>query len=127
MPTSTSRYRFEYRLHDWAEKYVLTLAGHRTAYFVGMREDGTIRRVYVAPQGDPFDGATKAQLAEAHPKWFLYVPYDEDGSAYIEWLGLERRTVERWLGRRLEAIDFMDVRTTGTREDWPESWRVIIA
>ena len=127
MPTSTTRYRFEYRLHDWAERFVITMGGARCAFFVGMREDGSIRRVYVAPIGEPFDGAQKAQLAEAHPRWFLYSPYDEESSAYLEWLGLARRTAERWLGRRFDATDFMDVRTTGTREEWPDSWRVIIA
>ena len=127
MPTSTARYRFEFRLHEWAEKFVAGLAGRRSTFFVGFREDGTVRRVYVSQPGEAFDAAQKTQLAEAYPRWFLYAPYDEEGSAYLEWLGLDRRIAERWLGRRLESADFLDVRTTNTRDEWPESWRVIIA
>ena len=127
MPTSTARYRFEFRLNDWAEKFVTSLAGRRSAYFVGFREDGTIRRVYVSLPDEPFDGAQKTQLAEAYPRWFLYVPYDDEGTAYLEWLGIERKVAERWVGRRLEAADFLDVRTTSSRDEWPESWRVIVA
>lgn len=128
MPTSTTRYRFEFRLHDWAERLSLSLCGRRCAFFVGMREDGSLRRVYFAPPEEPFDGPQKAQLAEAYPRWFLYVPYEEaEGSAYLEWLGIERKIAERWLGRGLDAADFLDVRSTGARDQWPESWRVIVA
>lgn len=127
MPTSTTRYRFEFRLHEWAERFSTGLCGTRTAFFVGLRDDGSIRRVYFAVPGTPFDGANKAALAEAYPRWFLYLPYDEDGSAYLEWLGVGRSQAERWLGRRFEAADFMDVRSSGERDEWPESWRVIVA
>lgn len=127
MPTSTARYRFEFRLHEWAERFSASLCGARVAFFVGFRDDGTIRRVYFAQPGVPFDGANKAALAEAYPKWFLYLPYDEEGSAYLEWLGVDRPLAERWLGRRFAATDFLDVRTSGGRDEWPESWRVIVA
>ncbi|MEQ1504856.1 MAG: hypothetical protein ABMB14_21655 [Myxococcota bacterium] len=126
VPTSTARYRFEFRLHDWARQLSVGLCGKRAAFFLGMRDDGSIRRIYFAPSGEPFDGATKTQLAEAHPKWFLYLPYDDDG-AYLEWLGVDRKLAERWIGRKLEAVDFLDVRSTGAREEWPESWRVIVS
>jgi hypothetical protein len=127
MPTSTARYRFEFRLSDWAHRFASDLAGARASFFVAFREDGSVRRVYVARPGDSFDGESKAKLAESHERWFLFSPYDEEGTAYLEWLGLDRETVERWLGRRLEVTDFMDVRSTGTRDAWPDTWRVIIA
>ena len=127
MPTSTSRYRFEFRLHDWAQRLSTDLCGERCAFFVGLRDNGTLRRTYFAQPDQPFDGTRKAALAEAHPRWFLYSPYEEEGSAYLEWLGLDQAIAERWLGRRFELADFLDVRSTGTRDGWPESWRVIIA
>ena len=125
MAQPTSRYRFEFRLHDWAERLGTSLCGRPSAFFVGLRDDDTIRRIYFADAGAPLDGPAKAALAEAYKKWFLYLPHDE-GSAYLEWLGLDRRVVERWLDKRLDASDFLDVRQTGSREDWPDSWRVIV-
>lgn len=127
MPTSTSRYRFEFRLCDWAEKLSVSLCGSRCALFVALREDGTPRRIYFAAPGEGFDGPSKASLAESHPSWLLYQPYEEDGSAYLEWLGLRQEVVERWLGRRLELADFLDVRSTGSRDVWPDAWRVLLA
>jgi hypothetical protein len=127
MPTSTSRYRFEFRLFDWAETFIRSLSGTRCAFFVGLRADGTIRRIYVSPPDDPFDGERKAKLAEAYTGWFVYAPYEEPGTGYLEWLGLEQAVAERWLAARLGADDYFDVRSTSAREGWPESWRVIIA
>jgi hypothetical protein len=121
----TSRYRFEFRLHDWAERLGRSLCGEPIAFFVGLRDDGSPRRIYFAGAGSPIDGPAKAALAEAYQSWFLYLPHDE-GSAYLEWLGLEQAVAERWLGKRLDASDFLDVRQTGTREGWPDSWRVIV-
>ncbi len=127
MPTSTARYRFEFRLFDWAEHTARGLAGDRISFFIGFRDDGTLRRIYFAPAGELIDGERKAKLADAHGCWFLYAPYDAEGTAYLEWLAVPQATVERWLRRRLEASDFMDVRSTGARDAWPDTWRVIIA
>lgn len=127
MPTSTSRYRFEYRLADWAEKLSISLCGARCALFVGLREDGSLRRIYFAAPGEGFDGPSKTSLAESHVSWFLYQPYEDEGSAWVEWLGLRREVAERWLGRRLEPADFLDVRSTGARDGWPDAWRVTLA
>jgi hypothetical protein len=49
------------------------------------------------------------------------------GERGLEWVGVSRRTAERWLGRGLDPIDFLDVRSTGTRDGWPDNWRVILA
>jgi hypothetical protein len=127
MPNSTLRYRFEFRVHDWAERLSVGLCGARVGFFVGLRADGTVRRLYFRPRGESVAGESKTALAEAHPRWFLYQPYEDEGSAYIEWLGLDQPTVERWLGRPLERADFLDVRSAGHHEGWPEAWRVIVA
>jgi len=126
MPASTARYRFEFRLFDWAEETSRALTGSRRAFFVGFRDDGSPRRMYFANSGMPFDGDRKAQLAETHTNWFLYSPYDVAGTGYLEWLGLPRRAAEIWLKRRLEATDFLDVRSTNARDGWPDNWRVIV-
>ena len=126
MTTTTSRYRFEFRIQDWAASWIERLVGHRVAFFVAFRRDGTVRRVYIAPPDRPFDGAQKAALGQEYSMWFLYLPYDDEGAAYVEWLSLERATIERWVGRELTPEDFIDVRTTGCRDGWPESWRVIV-
>lgn len=130
MPTSTARYRFEFRLLDWAETFGRGLCGARCSFFIGLREDGTVRRVYLAPPGDRLDGSKKAALAETYRAWFLYSPFEAPGTGYVEWLSLPRELAERWLQRPLEASDFLDVRSTpataAEREAWPDSWRVIV-
>jgi len=127
MTSSTARYRFEHRLHDWAERWITALAGRRCGFFVGLRDDGSIRRVYVAHPERPMDGTEKQKLAEHYPAWFHYFPYDLEGAAYIEWYGLPEAVAEAWLGRELDATDFIDVRSTGARDGFPSSWRVIVA
>jgi hypothetical protein len=126
MSQSTARYRFEYRLLDWAEGFVRSLAGSRRSFFVGFRADGTIRRVYVSLPGHAFDAEARRTLAEAYTIWFLFQPSEEPGAGYLEWLDLPRGVAERWLGDRLQAEDFVDVRHANAREDWPECWRVIL-
>ena len=127
MTTTTSRYRFEFRVNDWASKWSLQLAGQRVAIFIGLRPDGTIRRVYVSPPNRPISGEQKALLGQEYTSWLIYLPYEQDGAAYIEWLALPQPVIERWLGRVFEPADFIDVRTTGSRDGWPDSWRVIVA
>ncbi len=126
MPASTARYRFEFRLFDWAEATSRDLTGSRRAFFVGLRDDGSPRRLYFAKSGTPFDGDRKVKLAETHSRWFLYSPYDDSGTGYLEWLDLPRGVAEVWLKRKLEATDFLDVRSTSARDGWPDNWRVII-
>jgi hypothetical protein len=126
LPPSTARYRFEFRLFDWAETTSRDLTGSRRAFFVGFRDEGSVRRMYFAQSGTPFDGDRKAKLAETHGRWFLYSPYDDAGTGYLEWLDLPQSAVEIWLKRTLEATDFLDVRSTSARDGWPENWRVIV-
>lgn len=126
MATSTARFRFEHRVYAWARGHVLQMCGQERAFFLGLRGDGSLRRAYFAHVGEPIDGARKATLAEAYEHWFLFAPYPEEGVGYIEWLELDRETVERWLGRALVAEDFLDVKQTGTRDRWPRSWRCIV-
>ena len=126
MSTSTARYRFEFRLFDWAETLSRGLCGSRTSYFVGLRDDASVRRIYFASDGMQFDGEQKTQLAATYTRWFLYTPYEDPGTGCLEWYGLERATAERWLARAFEPVDFLDVRATGTRDEWPTNWRVVV-
>ncbi|MBT3223269.1 MAG: hypothetical protein HN348_29705 [Proteobacteria bacterium] len=126
MTTSTARFRFEFRVFDWAETLSRDLCGERCSFFIGIREDGSVRRLYFARGDVSFSGDRKSALAESHPVWFFYSPHDDLGAGYLEWFNLPRSLVERWLKRRLEAHDFIDVRATGAREEWPENWRVLI-
>lgn len=127
MPTSTARYRFEFAMLEWATRFVVGLATERCAFFVGLRDDGTVRRVYVAPPGTGFDAGQQESLKESHTRWLLYMPYEESQSGYLEWLNLDQKIAAQWLQRRLQSSDFQDVRGGGDRERWPESWRVIFA
>ena len=124
MPTSTARYRFEFRILEFAESLSRGLNGTRLATFVGVRGDGNVRRVYFAPAGDSFEGDRKNKLVEGHESWMLYTPGVEGGSGYLEWMGLQRHIVERWIGSPLVPDDFIDVRAPGKREEWPVTWRV---
>ena len=126
MPTSTSRYRFEYRLLEWAESLCRDLHGGRSGLFVGLRSDGTVRRIVFAAPDERLEGERKAKLTTGADSWFLFAPYDEPGTGYLEWLDLPATTVERWLRRPLEVVDFQDVRTGTPLGQWPPGWRVII-
>lgn len=112
---------------EWAEGLSKNLCGERRSLFVGLRPDGAVRRVYFAVGDESFEGERKNALAESHGKWFLYTPHAEPGTGYLEWLELDRRIAERWLAARLGPEDFLDVRASGSRPDWPTSWRVLIA
>jgi len=125
MPESTARYRFEFQLLAWAEGFSRSLSGCRRAFFVGLREDGSPRRVYVARPDTPMAGERKDQLTQTHPRWFLYSPEDVAGAGYLEWLDVPEETAQVWLGRAFEPADFLDVRGTSDQEGWPQSWRTV--
>lgn len=127
MATSTARYRFEFRMLEWAETLGKSLCGERRGLFVGLRPDGAVRRIYFAAGSESFEGERKNALAETHPHWFLYTPHGEPGTGYLEWFELDRRVAERWLAHRLQNEDFLDVRGPASRAEWPVSWRVLIA
>lgn len=123
MTMGTARFRFEYRLLGWAEGLSRQLNGDLRGTFVGLRDNGAVRRVYFAPAGEAFEGPRKVSLAETYPRWFLYQPGADVGSGYLEWFGVQRPVAERWLGQLLGRDDFVDVRADGARE-WPDAWRV---
>lgn len=125
MASGTARYRFEYRMLGWAEGLSRQLCGDRRATFVGLRDDGAVRRMYFAPAGEGFEGPRKVSLAETHARWFLYQPAAEVGGGYLEWFGLPQPVAERWLGQTLGRDDFVDVRADGARA-WPDAWRVVV-
>ena len=127
MPTSTARYRFEFQIYEWADAWSRALTGERSAVFIGFRDDGTVRRIYVAPPEQPFDGSQKTTLAESYTRWFYFSPYDEEGTGYIEWLNLPLSVPKNWLGKSFSDADFLDMRSDGARDGWPESWRAIVS
>ena len=127
MTRTTARFRFEYHLFAWAENLSISLCGMPRGFFVGLREDGSVRRVYLGPEGFTLDGERKQTLADTYTSWMMYQPYGERGSGYIEWLEVSERNARQWLGRELEDRDFLDVRGKGQLDGWPTSWRVIVA
>lgn len=121
--TGTARYVFEERIRAFAEAFAERWAGGRRAFFVGMRADGGVRRIYVAGPDESFDAGQKERLVEAHPRWFLYLPHP-DGT-YLEWLDVDRATFERWIGAPLGPDALVDERSTGARASFPAAWRVL--
>ena len=115
MSQSTARFRFEFRILKWSEG------------FIGLREDGSIRRVYVSHGSLGFESMARQQLIDSYPRWFLYEPQVELECATVEWMGLSAECAERWLGEPLDGGDFQDVRHEGSLQGWPESWRVRFA
>ena len=127
MPRPTGRYGFEHRLGEWAASFSRGLTGARCAFFIGLRADGTIRRVYMLAPGVSVEPDQKTKLAGAYSHWFLYSPYEEGKESYLEWLGLEQGSVEHWLQGPLTDSDFECARDEGALDTWPEGWRVIVA
>jgi len=124
--SSTARYRFEFQLFEWADRLSRELCGDSRCFFVGLRPDGAVRRIYFARAGAPFSSERKRVLVEGHLGWFLYHPVEHRSPGYVEWYDLEAVNAERWLGQSLTPDDFEDVRGGGTLHAWPTSWRVIL-
>lgn len=120
---ATDRYAFEDQIRAFAEEFSLRMSGSRRAFFVGMRADGGVRRIYFAGGDEPFDAEQKARLAEGHPRWFLYLPHP-DGT-YLEWLDVDLETFGRWRGAPLGDDALEDRGSTGARGSFPTAWRVI--
>lgn len=91
---------------------------------MGLRDDHTVRRVYMAAPGETFDGEGKARIAVSYPSWFLFHPYEEPGTGYIEWLRVPSAVFERWVGP-LVVKDFR-ANDGSSLDCWPESWRVLL-
>ena len=123
---STARYRFEFLLFEWAEGLSKDLCGDSRCFFLGLRNDGSVRRIYFARPQAPFSDDRKRVLADGHLQWFLYHPHGDKGPGYVEWYDLELPVAERWIKRRLERTDYEDVRGGGALHAWPSSWRVIL-
>ena len=51
---STARYRFEFQLFEWAEGLSKDLCGDSRCFFIGLRPEGSVRRIYFARPGAPF-------------------------------------------------------------------------
>lgn len=126
MPKPTARYRFEHRLARWAEGLSRTLMGRRVAFFVGLRPDGSVRRIYWLPPGQELDADKKATLAQAYKHWFVYSPYPDSPESYLEWLELDAEVAAIWLDGALADDQLLDVSGEGALEEWPRGWRVIV-
>jgi hypothetical protein len=124
--SSTARYRFEFRLFEWAETLSRDLCGDSRCFFIGLRPEGAARRVYFARAGAPFSPERKRVLVDGHLGWFLFHPVEFRAAGYVEWYDLDAFVVERWTRQRLEPADFEDVRGGGSLHAWPTSWRVIL-
>lgn len=124
--SSTARYRFEFRLFEWSETLAHDLCGETRCFFVGLRPDSSVRRIYFARSGAPFSVERKRILVDGHAGWFLYHPFAARGPGYAEWYDLDLEAVERWLKAPLDDIAFEDVRGEGSLHAWPTSWRVLM-
>jgi hypothetical protein len=123
--STTCRYPFEVLVESWAARWSTQLVGARAAFFVGLRDDGSVRRVYTSRADRPLTGEQKQLLGQEYRRWMLYLPYEQPGMAYLEWLDLPREAAERWIGRPFAPNDFTDAHGA-SREEWPTSWRVIV-
>lgn len=126
MPRPTDRFPFEKVLADWALDFTRNLTGKRLPFFVGLRDDGTVRRVYLSPPSQAFDAARKTTLAESYSGWILFAPYDDGPELYLEWLGLQQDRAEVWLGRPLTDDDLQPTDGSAPLSAWPTAWRVIV-
>ncbi len=127
MPSPTARYRFEYHLLNWASAFSAGLCGEARGFFIGLRADGSVRRVYLAPPESEMGADRKTALADAYAAWLMFTPYrDEPGTYYLEWLGITSGVVRHWLGGLPEGPELEDVRDGAAIEQWPEAWRVIV-
>jgi len=116
----------EYRISEWGAQFSMKLTGRRTGFFIGFRTDGSVRRVYLSPPGRGVSGKRKERLTEAYDTWLLYSPFSDAPGTYLEWMGVSRAVMERWLDAPIAIGDLVDVRGSKDMEAWPEAWRVIV-
>ena len=125
-PDPTARYRFEYRIAEGAATFTRRLTGGRTGLFIAFREDGSVRRVYLARAGEELSASRKERLTGMYDSWFLYNPFHNSPGSFVEWLGLPLDVMARWLDAPVEMADLVDVRGSSDLKRWPENWRVIV-
>ena len=122
----TARYRIEYRISEFLAAISLRMTGKRTGLFIGFRDDGSVRRVYFSLPGRGLSGRRKERLVEAYDMWLLYSPFSDAPGSYVEWLGVDKGVMERWLEAPIGPGDLVDVRGSRDLDAWPKTWRVIV-
>jgi hypothetical protein len=123
MPRATCKYRFEWKVFDWAKNFSEILTGHdQYAFFIAFTETGRARKVIVGDRPETFDRQELEALQGESPSWLFHDPFEGPVYTYIQWQNVERRTMERLLGASFEPNDFM---SNDKSVEFPTSWGVM--
>jgi len=109
MPHATNRYPFEWKIYSWAKDFSELLTGKpHYAFFISFTGDGLIQKIIVGNQAERFDCRQSEVLCKESSSWFFHDPFEGPEYTYIDWKNLDRKTMERIIGVKLEPEDFVN-------------------
>lgn len=125
MPRSTYRYPFEEKVLGRAGRLSEQVGGSDRAFLMVLDGDGAVRSLEFGPAVDDFRTAVGREH-HAGGAYLFYDPFDAPEWTYLAWRGVDRTTMERWVGAPFEVEDFLsrfDAR--GAAIDFPSDWSVM--
>lgn len=123
MPRATCKYRFEWKIWDWATRFSHTLTSHNHyAFLVLLTEDGRTSKIIVGDRPEHFDHQEFEAWRQEAPSWLFYDPFEGPVYTCIQWQNVERGTMERLIGATIEPDDLI---SDGVAIEFPTSWSVI--
>jgi hypothetical protein len=121
MPRSTVKYAFEHGLLAWASSF-----REGEGFFAVFGPTGQFVEVHMAhptPSGKRLiPHERKEQLAQVHPSWLYFDPFDWPEYAWLEWHAVPQATLEKLIGEPWVQA-FREGK--GEFPELPESWGVM--
>jgi hypothetical protein len=123
MPHSTSRYRFEWKVLDWASRLSTALTGHpHYPFLVLFTPDGQLRQIHLGDAPERHDDAVWQRLRAAAPAWLAYDPFEGPEYTYLQWQDVPKATFERLLGATFTTEDLT---AADQGIEFPATWGVM--
>jgi len=131
MPRATARYPFEWEILLWAGHLSEVMTGEMRCFLLILDPDGTVRQLFFGEDEYNYDREMWGALKESNECWLFYHPFDGPAYTYINWQGIEQRTIERLIGKRFQETDFApsafprSPEAVGDRIEFPNLWGVM--
>ena len=130
MPSSTATYPFEYKSLEALADISIRLNGELRTYLIIFDERGLISKVYFERVESTWFEEVD-QLRSARQSHIFFDPFDVPEHTWVSWQGVQRCTMERFMGADFQTDDFksitMSVQTHDFKvlNDFPNIWEVM--
>jgi hypothetical protein len=131
MPHATAKYPFEWEILSWAGHLSAVMTGEMRCFLLILDPDGTVRQLFFGEDEYNYDREMWGALKESNECWLFYHPFDGPAYTYINWQGIEQRTIERLIGKDFQETDFAtpafphSPEAVGNRIEFPTFWGVM--